>query len=135
MRYRGRAGKLLLITFGLLQCIVLTSIYQFWIVSSLVQSKPALPFKDYFQFMREFRQGRYKLVSQYKGHWQVGKCISWEASICRCLRCLFFRFYEQLEHSMAFPFREMREITKRTKISWTHSIKDALKMVLFFRSF
>lgn len=106
MHFHTTAGKIQLIIFGLIQCSVITSIYQFWIVSSLVQSKPISPIKDGSQLLKNL-DGRYRLVSQYKGHW----------------------FYEKLQFSTDFPFKEMREIAKKQPISWAHSINEALQLI------
>jgi len=42
---------------------------------------------------------------------------------------LHFRFYEQLEHSTTFPFKEMREVATKQSISLAHSIIEALQLV------
>uniref|UniRef100_A0A914I057 Uncharacterized protein n=1 Tax=Globodera rostochiensis TaxID=31243 RepID=A0A914I057_GLORO len=107
VHFNSLSGKILLFVFSFVQCVWFTSLYRSGIVTSLVQPKPDVPIRDASSFVKDVQQGKYTFVSQYKGHW----------------------FYESLNNSMTFPFKEMREGGAQRKLLQAHSIHESLEMV------
>ncbi|KAL3078700.1 hypothetical protein niasHT_034850 [Heterodera trifolii] len=101
------SGKFALFLFSFVHCVCFTSLYRSWIVTSLVQPKPAIPIRDASSFVKDVQQGKYTFVSQYRGHW----------------------FYESLNKSTTFPFKEMRESGAQKKLLQAHSIQESLQMI------
>jgi hypothetical protein len=92
--FRTLAGKFTMTVFALLQCLLLLSLYQTWIVYSLARPKPSAPFASLDELLRQLELGKETLVRRREYSFQLLR--SW--------------FYDEMAYSSDKPYQELRTI-------------------------
>ena len=94
LRFCTISGRVVTLTFCMLQCLLIVSLYQAWIVYSLVRKQFLPTFTDLSELLREMDAGRERL-------------IEWDNKREMVVR---YWFFEGLETNPNYPYSELRKV-------------------------
>ncbi|KAI6193416.1 Glutamate receptor ionotropic, kainate 4 isoform X2 [Aphelenchoides besseyi] len=105
IQYRLRAGNISLIVFSFFQCALIISMYQSWILTSVmrIRKPPSLNFDDISEFLLS---ERYELASARPSAW----------------------YFEEILHSKFEPFRTLGVALRERAPRWVDSDYEALSL-------
>ncbi|EYB85501.1 hypothetical protein Y032_0297g1740 [Ancylostoma ceylanicum] len=107
MVFHTIAGNTILFIFSLLQSAFFTYLYEGLLLSALIQQGEENPFKDADGLIRLIAEGKYHLVTNYRGNW----------------------YFDELDHSNSSHFAKLRAATSSNPVVVAKSVSDALDMV------
>ncbi|VDM65810.1 unnamed protein product [Strongylus vulgaris] len=107
MVFHTFAGNGMLFLFSLLQSAFFTYLYEGLLLSALIQQSEENPFKDADGMISLIAQGKYHLVTNYRGNW----------------------YFDELDHSNSSHFAKLRAATSSNPVEVADSVSDALDLV------
>ncbi|RCN50438.1 hypothetical protein ANCCAN_03461 [Ancylostoma caninum] len=100
-------GNTILFIFSLIQSAFFTYLYEGLLLSALIQQGEENPFKDADGLIHLIAEGKYHLVTNYRGNW----------------------YFDELDHSNSSHFAKLRAATSSNPVVVAKSVSDALDMV------
>ncbi|KAH7708064.1 Protein W02A2.5 [Aphelenchoides avenae] len=107
IRFYSDAGRMHMLVFAFMQCLLLLSLYQGWILSSLINHRESKPFSNMDEMIDLIARGKYRLVTNSPGHW----------------------FFELIQNSSKYNFIRLRNATERHPVVIVRNEKEAMDFV------